>query len=132
MAGKLDWIKKVEIAFRELLNVTNGLSKDLENIQDTGDLDAVAEKLRKREKLIRTIKGLETQDIPEAEDAAEAEAYEKYRWLCREIAKKIDQGDQNNLAFMEDSLNWLMNGVRTARESIRAVNAYAASTPKER
>lgn len=132
MGSRLSLIKQIERAFRQLLDVTEEISSDLGGLGSTDDLDAIAAKLRKREELIETINSLQAQDVTGTEDAAETKAYEKHRWLCREIAKKISYADKENLTVMDAALQGFMEGLRTSRQSIRAVSAYAAQNPDDR
>lgn len=130
MGGRLDFIKEIEQLFRQLLEVTDGISENLQGIRTVEDLDAVAAGLRRRDELIHAINALEAQEVPEACDPAEAQAYEKYRWLCREIAKKISWTDKENIEVMNAVLKGFMDSLRVSRQSIRTVNAYAAAQTK--
>ncbi len=127
MENKLILIKKTERAFRQLLEVTEEISADLKSAESMEDLQAVAAKLRRRDALITAIKALETGEAS-SEEGEPGAAYEKYRWLCREVAKKISRADQENVRIMNEVMGRFMDQVRSSRQSMRAVSAYAAQS----
>ena len=124
MESKLGLIKKIESAFRQLLELSEEIEGILKQVETAEDLEAVAGKLHKRDELICEINALHAMEASQEEGTEEA--YEKYRWLCREIVKKISKIDRENMETMDAMMERFMEQVRVSRQSIRAVNAYAA------
>jgi hypothetical protein len=124
MSERLNLIMDIEAGFKALIEVTENISLSVNQAETKEALGLIVNSLKARAEIMERISGMQTRLTAMPEDPAEAQEFEKHHWLCREMAKKLQATDQTNMVVLNKTMNQYMDNVRSAKQSVRAVQAY--------
>lgn len=124
MSEKLGLLKDIEAKFKALIEVTGDISSSVDQAGTKEGLGVIVNGLKIRAEIMEQISEMQQRLKAMPEDSGEAQEFEKHRWLCHEMAKKLQETDQANMMVINRTMNKYMDNVRSTKQSIRAVNAY--------
>lgn len=124
MSERLSAIRDIEAGFKALIEVTENISSSVEQAESREGIGLIVESLAKRAEIMQQISDMQLRLKAMPEDPKEAEEFEKHRWLCHEMAKRLQETDQTNMTVLNQIMDKYMDNVRSTKQSIRAVQAY--------
>ncbi len=132
MENKIELIGRKSSLLQKFLDATTAIGECLNMEDDTERVAGIQKNVFERDAVINEINELNVMlDTPEGRDEKFLEEYEKHAWLWLNILKNIKELEENNSEKIEELMSGYMDKVKTTKESIKVIDAYARQMGEE-
>lgn len=132
MENKIELVGRKSSLLQKFLDATTAISECFKLTDDTERVAGIQENVLERDAIIKELTEInKLLDTPEGRDEKFNAEYEKHAWLWLNILKQIKLLEDDNSQKIEELMSGYMEKVKSTKESIKVIDAYARQMGEE-
>lgn len=132
MKSKVELVKQKSSLLQKFLDATKNIQEILNASEEKEKVSKLQKNVAVRDAVIEEINRInKIIDQPGKSDGQFEVEREKHAWLWEKLFEQIDELEEDNAAKMDALMKEYMSKVRSTKDSIRVIDAYAKQMVEE-